>query len=408
MSTSQHSNDHEQCIAFIVDHAASVGGAETFLLQMLRRLEPLAVHPTVILAQRGRLFDQLRERGARVAIVPLDPRMSSLGKHHRLLGVMRAAGALPSLALAIVRLWQIVRSCPSSVVYTYSIKADVYGSIAARLARKPCVWHMHDLMSPEMFPLPYRRLLTWLANRTATRVLCNSRATRQAMIDAGLRPSLAEVAYYGVETDGVVDRETATQLCAEFGASRHKIVGLIGRIAPWKGQHVLVEAIPRILDAVPDARFLIVGAAAFGKIDTDYEAGLRRRVTELGLHDHVVFTGHRNDVRGIMSCCDALVHTSVQPEAFGLAVVEAMALGKPIVATRLGGVPEFVDDGRTGRLVQPGDPSALAEAVVDILRQYGVSRSMGAEAKRGVAERFSLDKSVSVIARALRECALAG
>jgi len=387
---------------FIVTHSDQVGGAETFLLQLLDHLDPARFRPTVVVTSPGPLYRQLRARRHDVIVLPLSSRVARLGKHQRGTAILAALVAVPSLLAMLFRLWRLLRASERCVVLTFSIKADVYGAVAAALAGRPCVWYMHDLLSREMFPAAYRHALAWLANRLTNSVLCNSAATRQALLECGVRPALARVAELGVETSAVVAPTDLQRVRRELGAPDGPVLGLIGRIAPWKGQHVIVDAAPSVLQAFPNAVFWLVGGALFGDIDTSYEAQLRRRIQDRGLGRHVILTGHRYDVPAVMACCDVVLHTSVQPEPFGLSIVEAMALGKPVIATRCGAVPELIDDGRTGLLVPPGDAPALANAILRLLRDPEGAKMMGSAARKAVEERFSIEASARRVGDALQ------
>lgn len=386
---------------FIVSHSDQVGGAETYLLRLLDHLDPARFRSTVVVASRGPLHGQLRAGRHAVVVLPLSSRVGRLGKHQGIAAILGALVALPSLVAMVLRLWRLLRANEGCVVLTFSIKADVYGAVAAALARRPCVWYMHDLLSPEMFPLAYRRSLAWLANRLPRCVLCNSAATRQALLESGVRPEAAMVAELGVDTTATVAPAEIQRVRRELGAPDGPVLGLIGRIAPWKGQHIVVEAAPSVLQAFPNVVFWLVGGALFGDIDTSYEARLRQRIAERGLGRHVVLTGHRDDVAAVMACCDLVLHASVKPEPFGLSIVEAMAQGKPVIATRRGGVPEVIDDGRTGVLVPPADATALASAIVRLLRDPEGTRAMGCAAREAVGRRFSIEASAQRISDAL-------
>jgi len=341
-----------------------------------------------------------------VVVLPLSSRVGRLGKHQGIASILGALVALPSLVAMLVRLWRLLRANEGCVVLTFSIKADVYGAVAAALARRPCVWYMHDLLSPDMFPPTYRRTLAWLANRLPRYVLCNSAATRRALLESGVRPSMAMAAELGVDTKATVAPADVQRLRRELGAPNGPVLGLIGRIAPWKGQHVVVEAAPTVLQSFPNVVFWLVGGALFGDIDTSYEARLRQRILEGSLGRHVVLTGHRDDISAVMACSDVVLHTSVKPEPFGLSIVEAMAQGKPVIATRSGGVPEVIDDGRTGVLVPPGDAPALADAIIRLLRDPEAAMAIGRAAREAVRERFSIEASAQRIGDALqRACA---
>ena len=123
------------------------------------------------------------------------------------------------------------------------------------------------------------------------------------------------------------------------------LFGVFGRLQRWKGQDVFVEAAAEVARRHPQARFAIVGGSVFG-LEPEFLEGLKRRVAELNLVDRLVFTGFRKDVAALMAACDVVCHTSRVPEPFGLVVIEAMMLGRPVIATRGGGPSEIIDSGR--------------------------------------------------------------
>jgi glycosyltransferase involved in cell wall biosynthesis len=136
---------------------------------------------------------------------------------------------------------------------------------------------------------------------------------------------------------------------------------VFSRLAPWKGQHVLLQALAKL----PDVGCIIVGDALFG--EQDYATQLRAMVAELGLGDRVRFLGHRSDVPRLMQAVDVMVHPSIDPEPFGRTLVEAMLVGVPVVATDAGAAPDILERGRAGSLVPSGDAPALARAISAVL-----------------------------------------
>jgi glycosyltransferase involved in cell wall biosynthesis len=160
----------------------------------------------------------------------------------------------------------------------------------------------------------------------------------------------------------------------------------VAHLAGHKGQIYLVRAIPHVLAKLPDARFFIVGQ---GELMNDLKAA----AAGLGIKHALVFTGFRDDVADFYQIADLFVMSSVQ-EGLGTAVLDALALAKPVVATDCGGIPEMIQDGKTGRLVAPADPAALAEGIVDMLTRVAAAKSMGIEGQSMVRKSFSIDAMV--------------
>ncbi|MGC4083749.1 MAG: glycosyltransferase family 4 protein [Vicinamibacterales bacterium] len=196
-----------------------------------------------------------------------------------------------------------------------------------------------------------------------------------------------------------MSRDDVDALRRQLGLSGKTVVGLFGRLSPWKGQHVALEALAEL----PDVHLLLVGDALFG--ETQYEQTLRRRCDDLSLTDRVHFTGFRHDVPQLMKSVDIVVHASTAPEPFGRVIVEGMLARRPVVATRAGGVEEIVRDGETGLLVTPGDPRALASAIRSLLDRHDTANCMVAAARADAERRFTVDAMVQGKTRCLEEIA---
>lgn len=174
-------------------------------------------------------------------------------------------------------------------------------------------------------------------------------------------------------------------------------VGVFGRLAEWKGQDIALTA----LASVPDAHLPLAGDALFG--ERDDALALREQAAALGLVNRVHFLGFRTDVPRLMRSVDVVVHTAIAPEPFGRVIVEGMLARRPVIATRAGGVEEIVADGKTGVLVPPNDPVALASALSGLLADPDRARRM-AEAGRADAEaRFTVEAMVEAMTRYLEE-----
>jgi glycosyltransferase involved in cell wall biosynthesis len=322
-------------------------------------------------------------------------------------GVQRSAGPLATLAAVpgavgvVRRLAKLARGF--DVLYTNTQKAWVLGSAAAKLAGRPAVMHLHDILTADHFSNLNRKLAVGTANRLAAAVIANSRATADAFADAGGRVEPTAVVFNGIDGDAYaapLDRP-ATAVWRDVGAhvtDDTPVLALFGRLSPWKGQHVAIDALSQMDHP---AHLVLVGEALFG--EDDYAASLRRQVGELGLSDRVHLVGFRDDVPRLMQAADVVLHCSTAPEPFGRVIVEAMLSGTPIVAADAGGPREIVDDGRTGVLVTPDDAAALARRLDDLLADPPGLAAMADRACAEAQQRFTLGPIVEQITDVLRD-----
>jgi glycosyltransferase involved in cell wall biosynthesis len=188
-------------------------------------------------------------------------------------------------------------------------------------------------------------------------------------------------------------------LHGEFWLPRHApIVGNVAALVPHKGQKHLIEAAALVVQKVPDARFIIAG-------EGELHAALERQIKEHHLEKHVVLAGFRPDVLSVHKAFDIFVMSSVT-EGLGTSLLDAMACGKPIIATTAGGIPEVVRDGETGLLVPPRDAAALADAIVTLLTDERTRRAMAEAGLERVRERFSVERMVQETLRLYQRVAM--
>ncbi|MBE0565095.1 MAG: glycosyltransferase [Krumholzibacteria bacterium] len=341
----------------IINHAVDLGGAERTLLDLLDHLDRDRFSPAVACPHEGPLTAELARRS-----IPLHfghPRPRLLDIKRQSLGTSPLAPlAYPlDLALTVRDLAALIRRERFDLVYTNSAKADVYGSLAGRLAGRPVVWRLHDIVGPAAFSRLNLMLFRLAATHLTDRVLAVSGVVRDALVGLGVPAAKVGLVHNGIAT-------TRPQVATDRPAVRAAwnlpadapLVGMVGRLVAWKGPDVFLQAAAKIAAARPEARFMLVGDAIYG--EQDYVDRLKALATDLGIGERTVFTGFRTDVDELVAAMDVLVHASTEPEPFGLVIIEAMHQGVPVVATRAGGVLEIVDDGRTGLLAAPGDPGA--------------------------------------------------
>jgi glycosyltransferase involved in cell wall biosynthesis len=211
---------------------------------------------------------------------------------------------------------------------------------------------------------------------------------------------------FSLDEFAVPKPELARQFRERFHLGNEPVVGCVGRIKlVRKGQEVLVQAAALLQRRGLQARYLFVGAPFPG--NESHLADLQKLIQENGLEDHVVFTGELPDPRPAYAAMDVFVLPSAQPEPFGGVVMEAMAMGVPVIATNIGGSTDQVAEGVTGFLVPPSDPGALANRIERLLRDAVLRSQLGEAGPRRIAEQFSLEQMVRRIER-IYEQALAG
>jgi len=379
-----------------LDQSGALGGAELYLLDLAR-----AYHPAgrVLLFDDGPFLDRLQAEGLSCEVLPAARSLTAVRKQGGLGAYLRG---LPGLAALVSQVAAQARRF--DLIFANTQKALVVGGLAGLLARRPVVWNLHDLLTTDHFSPLSLRASVWAANWLTCHVIANSRASRSAYRAAG-GSTPASVVYNGLDPapfDAISSHEV-TALRTRLGLGEGPVIGVFSRLANWKGQHVLVEAVGRIRALVEriGVQVLLVGDALF-EGDRAYAEALRAQVEARGLADRVHFLGFRDDVPALMRLCDVVVHTSTAPEPFGRVIVEGMLAERPVVATAAGGATEILVDGRTGRLVPAGDPGALATVLSELLDRPDDARRLGRAGALHARATFGREPMLRGVGRILR------
>jgi len=370
-----------------VNHTAALGGGEIALLELIRHLDRSRVEPVVVLFGEGPLVAHLQEV-AEVHILSLSTEVLKAKKDRLGLRSLVRGGAVVAGLSFLFRLRRLLRLLRPAVVYTNSLKADVLGGIAGRLAGVPVVWHVRDRIEADYLPQRVVSLFRAMARWIPHSVVANSAATL-ATLQLGSHASRGA----GVIHDGVDPVKYPSSVIKD--ARDAVTVGLIGRISPWKGQDVFLEAIRLLHGAYPCARFEVIGVATFG--ETAFEDRVRRMQQEPALREIVRLTGFEANIPERLGRLDIVVHASTLPEPFGQVIIEGMAAGRPVIATNGGGVPEIMVDGVTGILVPMRDPQALADAMAQLLQNSGLRERMGAAGRAHVLQHFMIQTTAKAV-----------
>jgi glycosyltransferase involved in cell wall biosynthesis/O-antigen/teichoic acid export membrane protein len=346
-----------------VDHAKALGGAEHSLLLLLRHLDRTRFRP-VLACNPGRLADVARALDVRVAEVAM-PRLK------------RELAAPVRLARGVADLVHVLKRERIAVVYCNTVRSSVYAALAAQCAGRPLLWQVHDILRPGVY-------LRWMASRAERTVTVSEaaaaplRSVLPAHVPVVVIPNGVDPAAYARAGEAGVRVRRAWGVSADA-----PVIGLVGRLEPWKGQADFVRAMAIVSARLPAARFVVVGGAIFGEREA-YRCELEQLVHELGLNETLIFAGHTDDIAAVYAALNLLVHCSIEPEPFGRVLIEGMAAELPVVAYAAGGVVEIVVPGETGLLVPFRDTRALAEAVLKLLRSPELARRMGVAGRQRV------------------------
>ncbi len=371
-----------------LDQSGKLGGAELCLLDIATFLRDRCL---VGLLADGPFRELLEHHQIPVRV--LTKQAIQVQKASGLLQSLKSCRALLTPTLKVAQLSQ-----EFDAIYANTQKALVIGAIASALSRRPLIYHLHDIVSPDHFSALNQRLIIYLANTFAAGVIANSQATKAAFHQAGGRTQ-TEVVYNGFDAaayqNSQRDRLTLRQ---QLGLASQFVVGHFSRLSPWKGQHILIEALKHCPDEVV---VLFVGDALFG--EQNYVKQLHQQIEQEGLQNRIRFLGFRSDVPQLMAACDVVTHTSTAPEPFGRVIVETMLCGTPVIAAAAGGAMELVEHGKTGWLTPPSDPVKLA-ACINHCREYPHhSQEIARKAQVQAIERFNLATTNKQIVQCLQQ-----
>jgi len=335
-------------ILYMMTEPFGIGGVQSDILTLSEDLTRRG-HEVHVATTTGVLLEELKGKGARH--VDIDFHYSGFG------GLWHAAMALRRAVRERAIEMVAPQSVRSSIVAFIALRLIPFGySVPSTGRRVPIVTTIHNIHNPRHFSYAGHILRV-----CADYVIFESNYERDRLLASGLRADRSCVIHSGIDTDRFVPRERDPALAASYGidVERHRVFGIVARLSEEKGHCYLVEAFARVRAEVPNARLMIIG-------DGPLKADVEKQVQQLGLTDCVVFTGMQRNIPDYLAVLDAFVLASTR-ESFPLAAREAMAAGKAVIAPRIGGCPEVVDEGVTGYLFESRDVAQLADCMKRIV-----------------------------------------
>ncbi len=391
-----------------IEKPAFVGGSVISLYELVRGLDTARYEPVILFHGPNPYRQRFQALGVRVitlderppVVGPVSGQPRDIAARLRRYANWLAAGYRAAketyllarrdwpAALALARL--IKAEAIDLVHQNNSLGGNQETVLAARLAGVPQVCHMRGML-PVSFP---QRFLAGFVDR----FIYISQAVEQYYRQQGIAAGAGQIVHdaYNAEAFRPVDDTAA--LRAEFGLTGPGwLVSNVGRLDWWKGHEYFLQAMAQVVRSQPGAKAVIVGEPDSTYLSQSYYRRLQQMVSDLQLQEHVIFAGFRPDVPRIMAASDVVVHSSSEPEPFGIVVIEAMAMGRPVVATAGGGVLDIIEDQVNGLLVPTKDAAAMAKAIQQLIQNPAQAGRLGRCAQQNVRTRFSAAQHVAAV-----------
>lgn len=299
------------------------------------------------------------------------------------------------LPIVLFKMTQLIKKAQIDIVHTNTI-GDIQAMLAAKIAKKPLIVTIREIYVKPKFAV---ELLAWFVYMLADEVTCVSQEVKDVMFCFIKDKSKVRVINNGIDKKKyLLQNKPDISIHQQYQIKPEtKIVGTIGLLDPWKGHHVIVEAVPLILKKQPDVVFVFVGKESQHARYGGYKSKMISRAKELGVDKQIIFTGFREDIGHVVSSFDIFVHASISPDPFPTTVLEAMAMGKPIIASNSGGVKEQIENGVDGILVEPGDVYEIAEKIIFLLSNPRIAIDIGEKAQKSCERKFRWTKIIRQI-----------
>jgi len=360
-------------VLYIYHNGNAYGGGDESLLALLSRLDRNRFNPYVLCTSGGVFTDKLKELGIEFKVIN--------NNYLERIGRLR-------LLFLLIRLSIFIKKSKIKLIHINSLGRLHYLTLLCKLMRIRSVYHLRSLIVTRAIH-GRTRLIVNLSDK----IIAHCKHMRKIAIQAGLNKNKICVICNGVDLSKFSPDITGKKFREELGANGDtKVIGMAGRIVSWKGCDVFINAAAQVVKIIPDTKFIIVGEAP----DSQYLGQLVKLAEDLGVKDKIVFVGLCSNMPEVFAALDLFVLPSWE-EPFARVVLEAMAIGKPVIGTDVGGTPEQIIDNVTGLLVPPRDPVSLAEAIIKILQDGKAAKKMAVAARRRAEQLFSIKKHVRAV-----------
>ena len=378
-----------------LDQFGTLGGAQRVLLETLNSLDPAQYQSMVALGSDGDLRERLLSDGIAVRNLPL-------GNYHSGRKTLLDIGRFffRSLYCALVLTGWVIRHRPS-LLFANGPRTFISATLAGWLTHRPVIWHLHNVL-PQGVELS---LLALFSRWVQTIVVC-SQAAAQPLLERkpSLQPKI-KLIYNPVPrlTQPTTDEVDNLRRC--FRVRPEEVcIGILGRVTPFKGQWSFLQAARLVLQQTQQVRFFVIGSPTSDKVDQEYYNQLRLFVAQLGMKNSVCFVEHQREVEGYLAMMEVVVVASEGPEAFPQTIIEAMSMGKAVIAPASGGIVEIIEDGKTGLLAAVDEPNKFAAAMLKLIHAPDIRKVLGRSAQERILGQDLRKKFVEAIQSTLKSC----
>jgi glycosyltransferase involved in cell wall biosynthesis len=365
----------------------TIGGSHYCLLWLVQSLDRSAFTPLVVFYEDHALVPRFRETAETLILPQADT--VTWGKDSKALagplGVLRRGVNLGKFFARVGRYVSFLKKNDIALVHqNNSIKRHYDWMLAALVAGVPCIAHERGI----------NRHFSWGERELAKRlklIIPMSKSIMSFMVNGGVSPDNIRVLYDGLDPQRVRPARTREAVRQEFGIRPDQpVIGIVGNVREWKGQETVVRALIEVVKVHKDVVCFFVGAST--PWDKPYKEKLDAIIKEAGIGANVRFTGYQSDPASFVNTMDIVIHASIEPEPFGMVVLEAMAQRKPIIGSRAGGVVEMVVEGQTGYTFPPGDHLELSRRLIELLGSSDRRVRMGEAGYNRLLESFSSEQ----------------
>jgi len=361
---------------------AEHGGANIQLMEMLKKINLSRYKPLIITPppEKGTLLASFEALGVRLERL----KMSIISA--KLYNPVRLAKFCPGVIIDVVHIIKLIQRKHIELVHVNAANALAAG-IASKLCGVPCVWQVHEILTPKIVRFIVNSLIVLLANK----IVVISKPVAKVFPHWAQRK--IEIIHDGVDVEKFHPAISGLQIRKELGIpSESPVIGMVGRFVPRKGHRFFLKACAKVAEQFPEAHFVMVGQTF--PAYANYLEEIRQLVDDLDLSSKMHFAFWRTDMPEVTASLNIAVLASTLPEGFGLVMIEAMAMGKPVVATKVGGVTDIVTED-VGCLVPPSDDQAMASAFIELLSDKEMSKRRGEAGRKRILNDFTSGRAAS-------------
>ena len=380
------------------------GGSDTCLYLLLKYLDQLKYEPFLLHLDKSKFLEELKAIGIKIIPMPekiqarlhyqFNKNAKAINQPQKKTGFTKSIlNRLGGFGLFLSSLKDVIKRLSQTINYAIIIiknKIDIVHTnhyltgdkpmlLAAIILKKKVISHNRGLYGPD--------IIDRFLSKYIDQIVSMSDFSTSVYVKGGIPETRSKTIYDGIDLEKFIPSATESEKI---------IISCVGRFEKWKGQQVLVEAAITIVKELPDIKFLFVGTG-------DNENNIRIQVNNNDLEKYFEFTGHVTNVKDYMEKSTIIVHTSIEPEPFGMVIIEAMALEKPVIATNFGGPLEIIDHEINGFLIPPNSPTILAEYILRLVKNSDLRKQIGKKAREKVIKKFDVRDYVKHIEEVYEE-----